>query len=266
MRTRHDVLCCMGDDIDKNIPRDRVLSPVWCTFSLGILYFIISLKKIRKLSDRLIGVMTLTKEKTMRRGLIAVCIMAMAVGFYSLAGAATYPIDQGVWFGMGSLDIASLSGEAYENEDGDGKFNFYLEDTGGYFIMPNLAIGGKVLIDYTSWGDYKETVWGIGPFIAYFFGGAPAEVKGSYYPYVGGTFLYASSTTEYPNPIDQGTTEIESTMTKLGVFGGVVYMLTKTVGIFGEVGFSMDSIDPDEGDSEDGNRIGIKAGVSAFLY
>jgi hypothetical protein len=66
-----------------------------------------------------------------------------------------------------------------------------------------------------------------------------------------------------------GDEDIKWITTTFSVKGGAAYMLSGAVGVFGEVGYDMDSskqTDPVESDSESGNVIGVQVGITSFIW
>ena len=48
--------------------------------------------------------------------------------------------------------------------------------------------------------------------------------------------------------------------------GGILHMLSESVGLFGEAAYSIDNMKPEDEDSESGNQFNIIAGLAFFLY
>lgn len=63
----------------------------------------------------------------------------------------------------------------------------------GTFVVNNLAIGVNLLFDYSKIGDNKETDFGIGPFVRYYF--TEADIR----PVFHGNLSFLSSRTKTPD-------------------------------------------------------------------
>jgi hypothetical protein len=138
----------------------------------------------------------------------------------------------------------------------------------GYFVAPGLTIGGELAFGSASQGDESSTILGIGPAVAYYFDMDPTrtEVKGKIYPYLGLAFLYGTITY---NSGDPGDEDVKWRMTTFSLRGGAAFMVSGAVGIYGQLGFDMDSskrTEPIEQDSESGTVFGLEIGVTSFIY
>ena len=116
---------------------------------------------------------------------------------------------------------------------------------------------------YSSWsrGDYKESSYGIGPKIVYFFdtNKENTEIKGKFYPYFGASFIYSKLKLD-------DVYEREATLTTLSALGGGNYMASKSIGIFGHLRYNSNNVNPDEGSSQSGSVFGFEVGVRAFVF
>ena len=178
------------------------------------------------------------------------------------AFAQSFPTDKGSKIVAGEFAFSSAGGDLYENSDGDRLTTIELDPFISYFLTPGLALGGNFLLERMSQGDWSLTTWGIGPRLIYFIGGSQpiSTVKGKTYPFLDAAFLYIKNTFKY----DSDESSSLGTMIRFG--GGILHMLSDSVGLFGEAVYSIDSIKPEDGDSESGNQFNIAAGFTFFLY
>ncbi|MEE4311168.1 MAG: hypothetical protein V2J62_04810 [candidate division KSB1 bacterium] len=169
--------------------------------------------------------------------------------------AQSSPIDKGSKIIAGELAFSSASGDLYENSDGDGVTSIEADPFFAYFIAPGLAVGANLLFESESQGDYSQSGWGIGPRVIYFIGS-----NGPTYPYVDVSFLYMSGSW------DTGENDYSWSGNMIRFGGGVMHMITSSVGLFGGVAYSIDSMKPEDGDSESGSQFHIAGGLAVFLH
>jgi hypothetical protein len=173
-----------------------------------------------------------------------------------------YPACKNSMILFGGFAFSSAGGELYENHDGDSYTTIQFSPSISYFIAPGFAIGGKFIYQQTSQGYASNTLWAIGPQIAYFIGAdkAPKRAQGTTYPYLGLGLLYTNILHKYD------TDEYSITGTSLSFGIGMNYMITNSVGLFTEFGYQADNLTPDNGESVSGNKINLAVGISAFIY
>jgi len=138
----------------------------------------------------------------------------------------------------------------------------------GYFVIPNLEIGGQLIYGSDSQGDASNTIFGIGPAVAYYFDldKTNTEAKGKIYPYLGAAFLYDMMTFNNGQP---GAEDIKWRTTTFSLRGGAAFMLSGAVGVYGQLGYDMDSskqTDPVESESISGSVFGLEIGITSFIY
>jgi hypothetical protein len=188
----------------------------------------------------------------------------------SLASAQSSPVDKGSMIVGGSAYFMSHSGDLYEDGEGNGITSIYFQPEIGYFMAPNIMIGGFLLYNSTSQDKYKVSSFGIGPQVGYYFNmdKGRTEIKGSVYPYIKGFLSYAKTTE------DEGDDEdYKYSMTSFGARGGIMYMLSEAVAVDFGLQYSSNTCkqtDPEvpEGmdDSESGSSLMIGAGITAFIW
>lgn len=180
------------------------------------------------------------------------------------------PVDKGSMIVGGELGFTSAGGDAYENADGDGQTSIQFMPFLAYFVAPSIAVGGEVLYNSASWGDYSESTFGVGPTVAYFFNLDPTrtEIKGTMYPFVQAFFKYGKNTVDSGV---EGADEVKTTATYFGAKGGVMYMATDHWALNANVFYQSETLkldDAPEGadDSISGNTLGLHVGLTAFLF
>lgn len=181
---------------------------------------------------------------------------------HSSAFAQSYHTDKGSKIIAGEFSFSNSGGDLYENSDGDRLTSVGFDPFISYFLTPGLALGGYFSLSSASQGDWSATAWGIGPRIIYFIGGSKSisTVKGTTNPFLDAAFLYLTRTSKYDSE------EYSASGTKIRFGGGVLHMISESVGLFCEAAYSIDSMKPEDEDSESGSEFNITAGLSFFLY
>jgi hypothetical protein len=194
--------------------------------------------------------MTMKKVKFFIALFVLICIgLAHAQG----------PIDKGSMLIGGEFAFNSDGGDLFENADDDRITRIAVDCPVGYFLFPGFVLGVRGAYMRTSQGDWSSTEWGVGPQLLYFFGKTGDQAKGSTYPFLRTIFLYSQ--------ISEGSdNKTKWTGTLLEFGGGVVHMLTESVGLVGSAGYQMLNFKPEDGESESGNRIRANVGFVFFLY
>ncbi len=154
-----------------------------------------------------------------------------------------FAVDKGV-FQIGATTNLTL---AIQTVSGSSATSFTIAPTAGYFVIPNLVIGGTISLDVRSRSvgnsSSTATTFGIGPYGAYYFG----DKSTSLYPLIGAAFLFQTS--DGSNTID------------IDFSGGINYMVAKNIGLNG-VAFI--TIGPREGATF--LTFGLRGGISAFVW
>ncbi len=198
------------------------------------------------------------------RAFPSVCIMMFVLVLVcSSVFAETSPIDRGRKILLGSFAFSSLGGDLYKDLDDNRQTSLAGSASGGYFVVPNLAIGAEISLIRDSYGEQSSTGWGIGPQILYFIGSAEpkSNFQGTIYPFLRAAFLYTRDTAK-AEPDYSFTTN--TTTVSLG--GGICVMVSDTLGIMLEADYEIDSLKPEEGDSVSGNSFEIFVGIVGFGY
>lgn len=198
----------------------------------------------------------------------AIIILAMALLVAATVSSAEGPVDKGSMIVGGEVSFSSQGGDAYENDDGDGVTNIGFSPFLAFFVAPSIAVGGEILYEKSSQGDYSQSTFGVGPTVAYFFNldATRTEVKGTVYPYVQAFFKYAKYTS------GPGY-DFKRTVTYFGGKGGIMYMLTEHWAVNTNLYYQSENykqtepeVPEGEDDSVSGNTLGFNVGVTAFLF
>jgi len=182
------------------------------------------------------------------------CLTLLCVRLAGLASAQEFPTDKGCWALDGSVSFTSQSGDLFDpySVGSDKIFTFSPEAL--YFVSPGLAIGGAVNYIHESYGGSSARATGIGPALKYYFSQPdPANIKGSFLPYIGVAFLYTS--------LEGGN------LTSFGGSLGGSYMLSGAMALDLSLSVASHSANPDgPGDSISGTQVVVGVGVGGFIY
>lgn len=192
----------------------------------------------------------------------AIIILATAL-LLAATVSAEGPVDKGSVIVGGGFSFTSNGGDLYENFEGDGQTFITFMPNLAFFVAPSIAVGGEIIFQKSSQGDYSESGFGIGPSVAYFFNTDPTrtEIKGAVYPYVELYFQYIKLS------MDDGGGDDKANLTAFGGKGGIMYMLTKHWAVNSNLYYQSESLKPDGADdSISGSTLGLSVGVTAFLF
>jgi len=183
----------------------------------------------------------------------------------STARAQNSAFDRGSAIVAGGAAFSSVGGELFIDDDEDRVTSLQLTPSLSYFVTPGLAIGGKLFFQRTAQSDDSFTSWGLGPQILYFIGSqrAQASVKGTTYPYLGAAFAFLRNSAK--SSFGGRTNKSSATGTALSFGGGINHMLANNASLFVEGAYELDHLSG-EGDSANGNKFNIVAGLAVFLY
>ena len=176
--------------------------------------------------------------------------------------AQTYPVDRGSWIVGGSTGLISNS-----DDDDERATSVFLNPSAQFFVLPGLAAGGTISLNYTSQDDFSVTNIGVGPALSYYFGRGTRNV----HPFISTSLTYSRLRF---NGADSRFRDLENTRTSVtfDVAGGVVLMVAKNVGVSGEVFYQEESINLDSGneftqDTDiDTDAFGFRIGVRIFAF
>jgi len=166
-----------------------------------------------------------------------------------LQGQRKYAIDRGSVLASGS------AGFRIYNDDQDWLTNLSFSPNLQYFLIPNLAVGGSLYVDYLtryySHGNhsFSRTIFGIGPALTYYIGNANSRI----YP-----FFHASA--YLSNIVSESG--MENWSNSFSFSGGLAFPISKNVALTGEAFYSYGKPKDFPGQHE----IGLRFGLAAFIY
>jgi len=174
------------------------------------------------------------------------CVLYLIISGPAMA-QKQYAIDKG------SIQLSGIGSVIIEGGDARGGASastIQITSSVGYFVAPNILTGVNLtFVDHNS-NDVGATLIGLGPKFAYYFGDFYSET----YTYGVGSIGYASASDLY--------TEI---FFYLGV--GITHMAGEHLGITGEMGFQIESYNPEESsESVSGQSFMLQLGLTAFLF
>ncbi len=173
---------------------------------------------------------------------------------------------------LGSLGLSNTRyNDGTSTEDAYKQTTYNLLPKAGYFIIDNLVAGLEIIVSgYTEQdadyeGKWSESIFGIGPFVRYYY---PLE---KVYPFVEVEAVFGSYKEKWPNS-GGGYDEQKNGLFMFGGFLGAALPLSDKVTIDLLAGYLRSSINypaEDNGESEDYQLItggvGIKVGFSVYL-
>jgi hypothetical protein len=202
----------------------------------------------------------------MRSLIVSIFVIAVMISAMSTpALSQTSPIDKGVWQLSGGISFTSFGGDYYK-QGNDSPTEFSFTPGANYFVTDGIAVGAKILYSRFSVGSASTSQFGIGPEVTYYFNiNKEKSGKGVLYPYLGVAYLYTQNTDKYPGDPDH-----KDRLTTFAIDGGAAYMLTNSVGLFGQLEYDADSFKHTEpapaGQSVSGSRISFFTGFTFFIY
>ena len=173
------------------------------------------------------------------------------------------PTEKGsLWFG-GTFNILSLFGNFYANST-----NVIINPFGSYFIKDNIMVGGMIQLVLATQEGFSQTAFNVGPWVGYAFKKIKPgeETIGVLIPFAKVGFLLAGNSNKFE---DWKTT---TSGISIPIGGGVIYTISRTLGLVGDISFSLDSMKVkdndraaamlDENGATGGNRFVISFGLS----
>jgi|GEM_PF-586489 len=195
--------------------------------------------------------------------------------------AADNPTDKGSIILHGNASFSSISGDILNIAAEEAEDSSLIEESItvinivpslGFFIAPNIMVGGDLEFIKTSYGGLSGSSFGFGPTVGYYFNmdDTRIDAKGAIYPYVKGFFIWTTTALEREG--EDG--KIKFSTTTFGGQAGLVLMLSNYVGADFSVRYSSDKYsldeffdeDVDDVESQDGKTLTIGVGITAFIY
>lgn len=171
----------------------------------------------------------------MKKVLLGVCML------FTLALSAQ--TMKGNWLAGGNVGF-----DSYKVKDADdSETHISFAPNLGYFVIDNLAVGAAIGYHNYKLGDVKNSSFGVGPFVRYYFLNLGESAK---------LMAQASYTL---NSVKAGDADSVSGST-LGLAAGVAYFLNPHVALEGILGYTSDS-----GDLGEGSGFGLNVGFQIHL-
>jgi hypothetical protein len=162
----------------------------------------------------------------------------------------------------GSKILGGTAGVERTSSEGSTAFSFSVQPTLLFFVANRVALGGEVGLGYFDHENGNTTSWQIGPAARLYFGPSNAKTL----PYVGAAVQFGSSNTSTDTP---GAGDSESSGWRVEGVGGLTFMISRQVGVAGELVLQRDERTFDVGTTEVTNsltRFALRFGVAAFIF
>lgn len=158
--------------------------------------------------------------------------------------AQDYAIDKGSFLVSGSLNFSSSG----SGRDDNRSTVLSINPDFSYFVTSGLAIGASASVSRFSSGDDSATSFGVGPRIAYYFGGPTSTL----FPFVSAGVNYSDT---------EGLSALGADLA-----AGAVIMIARNVGLNGEAFYQTARFSRDDGSEFSRNSFGIRGGVTVFVF
>lgn len=177
----------------------------------------------------------------------------------SLAQAQSYAVDKGSVLIGGDVNI---TGSGLFGPDAARIWQVQFNPNAQYFVAPGLAVGGNLRLNYVSNSEYyRSSSYGVGPTVSYYFGQSERKL----YPYMSAGIGLIRLTTRSVASIGGDSMETKSTTLGADMSGGLLFMLTRGVGLSGELFYNAQNFSG-KIDGVDQNTFGFRIGISAFVF
>jgi hypothetical protein len=136
------------------------------------------------------------------------------------------------------------------------------------FVRRNLALGGRVDVDYTSFKNGHRATAGVGPAARLYFGGGASKLL----PYVEGSIGYSHLSSTQDVVTAGVSREVSSSATSWSPEGvlGVTAMFSRQVGLSAEAFVNRISFDEEDDliglDNPKITSYGVRFGFAAFVF
>jgi hypothetical protein len=173
-----------------------------------------------------------------------------------VSAAHSLAAQDGYATGRGSMIIGGSANFTSSQSGDNGRLTtFGLQPSVQYFVSRGLALGGSVSFDRSWAGDQSLTSYGLGPVVSCYF----PDPNNRLYPFLSLRAGYLRSA--FRNPGE----ERDGSGTSARAAGGVLYMLSASVGINSEL-FYQSVSQSEEGQTLDSNAFGLAVGITAFIF
>lgn len=179
------------------------------------------------------------------RALLAAALVSLAVTGH--AAAQAYPTDRGSFIVSGSAGAytSTTTLDIEGDQDTENRYSeVYVAPQVQYFVMPGLAVGGRVTVNAGWYEGDSRTQFGVGPQLSYYFGRDERRL----YPYVSAGVSY------------DGFGNGEANLGQ-NAQAGLAFMLSRGVGLDSGIyyrGITQDEIRQD--------IFGLAIGITAFVF
>ena len=161
----------------------------------------------------------------------------------------TFAVDKG------SILLGGSAGFQTQGfEDVEGRIStITINPVFGIFLTRGLAVGAEVIINRTSFEDVSVNTLGIGPLLAYYFGGPESQA----FPFLSGGVAYVSNSNDGFDTSGVGA----------DISAGVAIMMARNAALTFEAFAQFVSLSAEGVDESTGaNTYGVRAGVNVFIF
>lgn len=185
-------------------------------------------------------------------------VLAVVVAFpLALYAQSAGPTSKGNALVGGTASLARTTQKVDDVDDDDPTTTIHFSPDILYFVAPRLALGGVLSFTRASSDGATARSTTLGPEIRYFFADPAAKAQ----PYVGASV--SRDWSKFDSPLG----ESDATSSSLGAAAGVIWMVSRQVGISSELFYRRSSPDDVPANAPDVTTtgIGLRFGFAAFL-
>jgi hypothetical protein len=162
------------------------------------------------------------------------------------------PIGQGTWIVGGSAAWIHSARTSF----GDAN-SLSLNPSALYFFRPHFAFGGSIDVGRQTDDFQKSTVLGIGPDVRYYFG----DLTGKTFP-----FLHAALRPSWLHSTTSNGGKNDQDRLQADVSAGLMQMIGTHVGLTGEVFYTRDNLENEDGSDFHLKSYGLRFGFAALIF
>ena len=162
----------------------------------------------------------------------------------------------------GGLYFGSHGNDLYNAADGSRQLDFTINPAVQVFVAPSLAIGIKTLMSYSKGYSSNYTSFGFGPQLTYYIAGHKLR---KVYPYIDVAAVARFSSSAPRDESEISSSGYNNFYIDSDVGAGVLFMMSRAVGIYTELGYYNSSVYREDGSSNAGNTISFSVGVKFFV-
>jgi hypothetical protein len=168
------------------------------------------------------------------------------------------PTDKGNTMMGGTLNFMSFFGNFYANNT-----SFVLTPFAQHFIKNNLMVGLMFQLAINSQEGFSQSAFNVGPTVGYTFKKFKEgeKIKGAFIPYAKVGILFSSFTNKFED------WKLSHSGFAFPIGGGAIYMLSRVLGLIGDVYFAFERQKWNEADEgEGGARFVVSFGLTYCRY